>query len=232
MTFPPCVRVRVALTGPCCCGLIPCQFPFGQPAVFPPTVAAGAKLTVRSKTPRPLWSELPRSCEPDVVEGTGFWPGDGLLPLFTHVYRTVPLTTIVAMTGVLPKPVASPVAVKLPLEFCTKVGPDFQVKAATTLPAVRASTAMAVATENTDRRMFLLLIAYPRRGGYDAGGHSGGAAEERLAKEHPPSGPVPRAKRSGTTSAVWGAARLLCPGPRRWQPLRGPLTARPSQAEA
>src|SRR6266511_1037967 len=152
--LPPCVMVRVAVRGPSKTGLTPVQLPFGQPAVFPLTVEdAVMGPTVRFRTPRPLWSALPRSCEPVVVAGTGFWPAAALPPLFWHVYRTVPLRTIVAIAGWLPKPLPSPVAVNVldtPVPFCVNVGPECHVTAAKAVPAVKTSPAMAVATENAD----------------------------------------------------------------------------------
>lgn len=56
-----CVIASVAAGVPSMTGLIPCQLPFGHPATFPLTVGEAANVTVRSKTPRPLWSALPRS---------------------------------------------------------------------------------------------------------------------------------------------------------------------------
>src|SRR5881628_2229071 len=101
--------VSVAVLLPSNTGLMPLQLPFGQPATFPSTVGdAVIGPTVRFKTPRPLWSALPRFCEPVVDAGTGFWPGEALPPLFWHVYRTVPARTIVATAGWLPKPLPSP----------------------------------------------------------------------------------------------------------------------------
>src|SRR5438128_1206258 len=83
---PACVIVSMALGVPSTTGLIPCQLPFGQPAVFPLTVGATANVAVKSKTPRPLWSALPRPEEVEPIAETGFCPGDVLPPLFAHVY--------------------------------------------------------------------------------------------------------------------------------------------------
>src|SRR5438045_2720862 len=102
IVLPACVIESMALGMPSTTGLTPCQFPFGQPATFPLTDGAAANVTVKSKTPRPLWSALPRSAEAEPIAGTGFCPGDWLPPLFWHVYRTVPPKVIVACAGALP----------------------------------------------------------------------------------------------------------------------------------
>src|SRR5215471_9897174 len=88
INLPACVILSVALGIPSTTGSTPCQFLFGQPAVFPSTVGAAANVTEKSKTPRPLWSALPRSSEAEPIAGTGFCPGDGLPPPSSHVYRT------------------------------------------------------------------------------------------------------------------------------------------------
>ena len=76
-SLPPCVIVSVAVLPPSKVPLTPLQLPFGQPATFPFTVVGAVSgPTVRLRTPRPLWSAFPRSCEPVVLTGTGFWPGD------------------------------------------------------------------------------------------------------------------------------------------------------------
>src|SRR5436309_8068034 len=143
--------VRVAVLPPSQTGLTPLQLPFGHPAVFPFTVAlAVIGPTVRFRTPRPLWSALPRSWLPVACAGTGFWPGDWLPPWFWHVYRTVPPRTIVAIAGWLPKPLPSPVAVNVSSNvfrmpsapaLCVNVGPECHVTAANVTAAVRLATA-------------------------------------------------------------------------------------------
>jgi len=69
------------------------------------------------------------------------------------VYWTVALTVSVATAGWLPKPLPLPVAVTDVAPLNVTVGPECHVTAAKTVPAVKASTAMAVATENADRRI-------------------------------------------------------------------------------
>jgi hypothetical protein len=86
MTWPPCSIVSDADVMPLLTGLMPFQLPLGQPATLPLTSGAGsASETVIDRTPRPLWSELPRSWEPVPVAGTGFWPGTKLPPLLVQV---------------------------------------------------------------------------------------------------------------------------------------------------
>jgi hypothetical protein len=130
----PCVIESMALGMPSTTGLTPCQLPFGQPATFPLTVGAAANVTLKSKTPRPLWSALPRSADAEPIDGTGFCPGDELPPLFWHVYRTVPPKVIVAAAGLLPKPLPSPAACHVnvlgPAAVTSKNGPECHVTAA------------------------------------------------------------------------------------------------------
>src|SRR6266540_4212854 len=168
ISLPPCVMVRVAVRGPSKTGLTPVQLPLGQPAVFPLTVEdAVMGPTVRFRLPRPLWSALPRSWLPVVVAGTGFWPGAWLPPLFWHVYRTVPLRTIVAIAGWLPKPLPSPVAVnvssavfRMPSEpgFWVKVGPECHVTAARATAAARLATTSGMVITKRRIGVFSLIV--------------------------------------------------------------------------